>query len=770
MPSKDITRVFDAEAESLHSLFMSEGGVAGFRIPIYQRTYDWDRKNIQRFFEDALSGMMWLASDPDSLTFIGTIIFVVEETKKEKENFHGSSLSVIDGQQRLTTIALIACVLYEEITSVVASLPQLANDVKIWIKQESNYAKGRLLTCVFGHLPVDGINTFPFPRIVREQIDCRGNNPSDSEYRSVIASYLNDFAQHIREKNKSRFEYHPQSQTPEVERFLKNVESIAEFLEFIRGDGDSSNADISASLPSAEVFVRQGYRKLFYQLPTEQPKADKIVSTICHEKDGVTLGCVRLITFATYLMDRVIATRVKTGSEKYAFDIFDALNTTGEPLTAVETFRPHVIKFEKALKGYPGSPSEREMQDVEQYLGQFKTSDARQKEAKDLIVPFALYVTGETISRNLSDQRRYLRSKFDEITGNSEIEGRRHFVCHLAEIATYKVQFWSKNLVAQLPTSPESELILVCLQFLKDLDNSLTIPVLCRYYTESQKEGNEQLFADAVKALTAFIVLRRSVTGGTAGIDTDLRGLMSSGPRKKTAAAPLCAGLQTPKKLVRIEELREYLLDWLSAPRIGIDSKNCWVQKVSVQPLYLHSTPLCRFLLLAAAHNARPDKNEPWKLVKVKESLELDYLCYQRWTSTELATVEHVAPDSPPSSGWDESIYAQPYLKDCVGNLTLLPKEENSAVGNASWLKKKKFYQAFAAETTEDVEKIISEAEKAGVSFGMKTAEMLKGRRQLPIAKTIAASDQWKREVIEKRSKNLAELVWDEIEPWLFRS
>ena len=50
----------------------------------------------------------------ESYTFLGTIILVVE---KSEPSFDGNSLSVVDGQQRLTTLILLCCVLIEELFS-----------------------------------------------------------------------------------------------------------------------------------------------------------------------------------------------------------------------------------------------------------------------------------------------------------------------------------------------------------------------------------------------------------------------------------------------------------------------------------------------------------------------------------------------------------------------------------------------------------------------------------------------------------------------------
>lgn len=769
MARKTTDRVFDAEAKSLYELFMSEGGVAGFRIPIYQRHYNWDKENINRLLEDILSGLSWHATSEDSLTFIGTIIVLDEDT--DERTFDGRSLSIIDGQQRLTTISLLACVLHEALGEKTGTLGKIQGYVANWIKDESQLLRNRLLGFVRGSLPVNGYY-FPFPRLVREEVDTRGNDASESEYRSLIANYLNKFAQHVQDKNVSQVKFNLKPKPPVEPAFDRNLNVIKKFSDILSSDNDEEVEEISTTLFSSNKFEERGTRKLFKKLPSKQPEINRIFS-YCGQKGDKFIGTLRLISFTAYLMDSVIVTLVKARDEKYGFDIFDALNTTGEPLTAVQTFKPLVVKFEKDEgRGYLGSVCETDLKAIEKYLDKFTGSDARQRETKDLIIPFALYLTGKKISRSLDEQRRYLRKTFERITGKSSKDTKRRFVHRLFEIADYKEKFWlNSNIQIQLQGYPdERELILLCLKFLKDLNNSLSIPILCRYYTKAQNTDNKELFIGAVKALTAFVAIRRGATGGTSGIDSDLRSLMSIGRRKNVPTTmPICAGLQKGKPIPDIPILREYLRDWLSKKKIEIHNKDSWVKKVSSQQLAAASKPLCRFLMLAAAHNSRPDKSEPWKLVKSRKGAETEYLTLKRWVSDELATVEHIAPESPPNSGWDAAIYSQPFLKHCLGNLTLLPQEENSTAANSSWSKKKNLYKAFAAETDEEVDKIIAESKKEGVNFSKKNLENLRKRPQLPLAKSVASVEKWTKKVIEKRSKNLAELAWDEIEDWLFQ-
>lgn len=80
-------------------------------IPIYQRTYSWDKKQRVRLWDDIMSA----GGDDDILAhFVGSIVHVKEHTR---QNPQLNELLVIDGQQRLTTIVLILAALARKIGS-----------------------------------------------------------------------------------------------------------------------------------------------------------------------------------------------------------------------------------------------------------------------------------------------------------------------------------------------------------------------------------------------------------------------------------------------------------------------------------------------------------------------------------------------------------------------------------------------------------------------------------------------------------------------------
>ena len=111
---KAVSDLFKASADSFCDTMTSNSGIVGFRVPEYQRTYDWNKDNIKRLLEDCLNGFYYLSSpnNKESYTFLGTLILVSE---KSEPSFDGTSLSIVDGQQRLTTLILLCCALVEEL-------------------------------------------------------------------------------------------------------------------------------------------------------------------------------------------------------------------------------------------------------------------------------------------------------------------------------------------------------------------------------------------------------------------------------------------------------------------------------------------------------------------------------------------------------------------------------------------------------------------------------------------------------------------------------
>ena len=324
-------------------------------------------------------------------------------------------------------------------------------------------------------------------------------------------------------------------------------------------------------------------------------------------------------------------------------------------------------------------------------------------------------------------------------------------------------------LVGQRLDSEDYDSLKLCLRLIADTNTSMIVPILARYWIEFGEMDSKRHFVRAVKAITSFLILRRSMTSGTAGIDSDFRRIMS--PGVGADGNPLCLGLAMNNRILDIDELKSGLCALLAVRRFRVTDKGTWLNRTREIPLGNEtSQAVCRFLLFAAAHNARADSGQPGLLTTegVIASDELRFLSYSMWLGQRYATIEHVAPDAEASSGWDTRIYERLSTRHTIGNLILLPERENQSIGNAPWDKKKLFYRALVARTEEEREDAINLAQQQGLRFGNRTLSLIRSQDRLHMLDPLAEIDGWTAELIEARTENVLGLAWDNIAPWLF--
>lgn len=760
----EVSKIFPATSDSFHNTMTSQGGKVGFRIPEYQRTYDWNKVNIKRLLEDCLNGFSNLStSGNESYTFLGTLILVKEESEP---TFDGTSLSVVDGQQRLTSLLLLCCVLIEELYHKKEDVQHLEELTENWIKSELDYIHERLFECISGQLTKLG-KMVGFPRVVRVSEDKRGFKDIDAQYRSIIAKFLNDFYNHYIEGN-SDFKPVQVNENADTLRFMQNYEYIKAQVELgiYKGFNTSdvkNQSDLDFNRIEHNDFRNAGLWNLFVKLDTftDQGQKDNVISNIASNSNSS--GFIRLILFSHYVLKLVILTRIESSDEDAAFDIFDSLNTTGEPLTAIETFKPRVIAFEreKGNNSFSDTESAIQFDRIEENLNYvFMDNDKRQKETRELLVTYALYLEGRKLPENLVSQRSYLRTKFDEAE-NSDTN-RSRIIQALADIAEFRQTYWNQDSIRTLNSFHQSErcdILKLCCAFISEMKTSLALPIMARYWKHYQKNKDEETFIDAVMALTAFLVLWRSITGTTGGIDSIFRKIMGK----------LCIGLDVPNTILSSHDFRKMLRDYLAVSRLGVKDENTWVPQVCEVPLALYSKPLCRFLHFAASNNSIADQVNRGLLTRddIIQGDQLSYLNFDKWQDSKYATVEHVAPDSNPGIGWDQKIYDSSYTRHTIGNTILLPQKENSSVGNSPWKRKQLFYRALSAKTKSIRKAQFEQAKQEGLTFKKRTESLLNRQERLDMLDPIADLDEWTDEIIRKRTRNILELAWDELAPWL---
>lgn len=765
--------LFEAEAGSFGDTMMAHNGVAGYRIPEYQRQYNWRQEHLRRLLADCLNGFHRLSTSPGpEYTFLGSIILATDDSSEP--TFDSTSLIVVDGQQRLTTLILITCALFQRIREHRSDILHLTSDTQNWLNAEIETQLAQLHQCAIGQFVRLG-STYPYSRMIRSG-DHRGDSAAKSDYKSPIGRFLWQFADYAINQNPT-FHFGAIDDEAPSSHVTLNYKYICQELDGYLYDPDSrsheDDADEDIGVVSKAKFRESNLLRLFRRrdVHPDQRTKDRCAGELA--KSSEAEGLIRLVLFSSYLTQRVVLTRVEAQNEGDAFDIFDALNTTGEPLTALETCKPLVIRFENDEDGYAGSKSEEAWEDMESALAEAYSEPAKQQiETKQMLTSFALYFDGHKLPLDLTNQRRYLRERFRQ-TANLNKDTARGFVRSLSEMSEFRLQYWDKTAIDGLGVSAagaeRSDSLKLCLRFIADMNTSLAVPILARYWSEYGEYDEDQSFLSATKAVTAFLALRRSVTVGTARIDSDFRRLM--GNRPASGGDPLCIGTRLSHHILPIDSLRGELREFLRQPQIGVEDKTSWMAKTrDVEFGSQAPRPLCRFLLLAAVHNARPDESSPGLVEKsgVVQGADIDFFNHRNWVGQKYATVEHIAPTTNPGDGWQRNIYARAATRQQIGNLLLLPERENQSIGNSKWQRKKIFYAALTAKSRAERDALMKTAKSEGYRFGKKTQILLQSQERLNMLDHLDHVEDWTARLIEQRTENILELVWDEISPWLF--
>jgi len=93
---QDLSGIFKPEAKTIKQVFSDTDSY--YQIPDYQRPYSWEDEQIEQLWDDLYSAM----ESNDESYFLGPVILI-----RTQEGF----FEVVDGQQRLTTLTILFCVL-----------------------------------------------------------------------------------------------------------------------------------------------------------------------------------------------------------------------------------------------------------------------------------------------------------------------------------------------------------------------------------------------------------------------------------------------------------------------------------------------------------------------------------------------------------------------------------------------------------------------------------------------------------------------------------
>lgn len=762
-----VSDLFEASACSPCQIVNLENENIGFRIPEYQRPYDWSEKNVRRLMTDIFSGFERLShtAKASAFTFLGTMIIVKDQ--KQEPKFRGKSFSIVDGQQRLTSLTLIACALIERLKFLKGGLPQLPQEIEEWLDIEAEHIMANLADCITGEQKVKAKLYHPFPRIVRAD-DIRGDSTKEETLSSGISQFLTEFGKFV-DSADEEFSMPDLGKSREAQKITENFLMIRDYCKKLNDECWYTEGD--CQMLGAERFQYGGCRQL-WEKTKDVLENDGSAAISVIQKEQEAHAYFRTLMLSAYFCNCIAVTTVVTPDETAAFDIFDALNTTGEPLTALETLKPQVIVSENESHDhvYAGSKSEFAFDEIDKIMAEdYPETKQKQDETKGLIITFALYLEGRKIPRELSSQRSELRQSFQK--SREAKDGPAKFMRALAGVARYRSDYWVLSNNGRIngfhPDPKEADQVKLLSGFISAMNTSLALPILSRYWIAGRESGDFNTYIEALKSVSAFLAIRRAATGGTDGIDTCFRDIMEAGNAGKKFG--LCAGPTHENAILEISILKEALRGKLSSSKVKFSSKDEWINHVVDVPIYTQAKHLARFLLFSATHHTALVSGQPGLLTReaIAPSDDRKYLSFEQWTSERYLTVEHVAPNADKPEGWDKEIYTNSRLKNTLGNLVLLPTEENASIGNATQVKKGIFYSALTDVKIENRKAALEKADREGMKFTKKTEKMVLEGERFSMLDGICDVKDWNAKFIDSRSRNLAGLAWDQLRPWL---
>jgi hypothetical protein len=784
MPT-EAKEIFEATSKSVKEL-LSETGL-GLYIPPYQRPYGWDAGKVTKMLDDTLHGFGMLSRTDESFTFLGTIIAIhdIKYTTVQpivREEVPAKVLTVIDGQQRLTTLLLITICLHNQIRlrhwKVLKGKSPTPDDAELFWLHGQTLSMLKDLRTTFVDTQAYGDSPL-YPRMIRAFDDQWSRKIALAKYVSPLAYLIHQYLPVIDEPKP--VEYKPAPRDGAIEGEAAITGRFAELRTSFRKIAEAKSTDELEDLPPlASIAANKDLQRalLNHEFPPEVTAA--LIAPPSNEFGELA----RLLLVSAYLLNRVALTLVKGKNEDYAFSIFESLNTTGEPLTAFETFKPRVVSAE-GLASYEASPARACMEKISDYLSKFTVGVQLQNATRDLLIYFAIGETGDKLSTRLADQRTYLKDEFER--HQSDPAARLAFIQHLEDTATFVENAWVPKdktpSLRGLPVEATTDSVRLCVAFLRDLNHTVAIGALVRFYSTamradpSSQPRHIEDFEGALKAMTAFSVLWRSFYRGTANIDREYREVMSGQHGQSvdgglTGLGPLARmrrrrqSHQGAEPIVDVAGLRSELRARLESPdHGGIADRDQWIGQALVLPMY-NPRPLARFLLLAAYHDTVEDATAPGLIKKGKVSSS-PCLTFDGWSDDKHLSLEHIAPQGATAS-WASELYANKEVVHRLGNLVLVPADANSSLSDRPWDQKRVLYAALGAPSRDASRAMLENAAADGTTFAKSTEELVEMAKHMPHLSALGGrSDQWTSAFIDQRSRRLLELAWDHLYSWL---
>ncbi|WED22808.1 DUF262 domain-containing protein [Vibrio sp. JC009] len=772
--------IFKAEPQSVFDV-LCERKQTGFYMPAYQRPYSWEEKHIRDLFSDCENVFRNLLESPDAIIFLGSILSVDDSAATTiypvaKRHTPTHIKLIIDGQQRLSTLLLIILCLNERLN---IKLPKLK---KVIDKEKDEDATDALedLREIVSQLIQDTSNfvietqaehsLFKFyPKIIRSQVDCWGKDDKKAQYDSPLAEVLLSYQRHIVESRESTT-FKPldlNNIAISSKRVVDNIKEIRKQLNFVQTGFESKSND---GEENEVLTVSHLTNKDTLDECLDFPIDDELKKVADSNKDIQEI--IFISAFSKFLLHRVCLTYVEVNNESYAFDMFEALNTTGEPLTAIETFVPKVIEHIGNKRKNGEENADKAMETLSAITDRFEAiTKAKEKndKTKALILAFVRAYQGKVKTSSLRDQRDSMLKSYESCLAIDKDE----YLNHLKKTADFLFDHWQAKTpnLNGLVSEAEQQQAMVCLHYLTDIKHDITQSLLVQFILQDELyetlEKPESSFLQALKAVTAFSVLWRAMSGGADGIDSVYKKLHERGfdvCGVEYEPYQLHGGTLSSNKF-NIEKVKAYFRQELENKIISKASPKDtpfeqWLDICSKQQMLTKSKNI-RLLILAGFHQLELEGENFVQSTADRNNFLTTSMWELLYSGNRISMVYD--RDTADHQGWNESLNA-PEVFNKLGNILIDARNNIVNTKNQSWFTVcQKMMQALQNESIPDIDMIFT-------SEGVKSDEAQRHASILMLERKYAEitfASEWNAQAIEERTQLLLKNAWVNLSKWL---
>jgi hypothetical protein len=765
----------------------------GYYIPNFQREYSWTKDPALKLIQDLEDSVRIKISDSNSHNFfLGSLILLRQTAATgvviDNHRIANTVYTVIDGQQRITTLSILAAILQDSISEAMSELELLPenNDLKDRVYGELGIRENKLKNWQCFNVPNPQANPHEKPLIIRSldaanlrAVDQWTLNGTPREYyQSDIAIFLQHRIENVLASDICSDLLPQRSQ----------VRNVAEaLLSYFR----SPNLSFVFAQDNPKV-ARKALERLQTILDEEDYWAlyESYIGELSRQGQKSLFRGIYLLLFCDVLMDRTLVVTLKPEDIALAYDMFQSINGTGVPLTTIEVIKPDLVQKFRNIYATNIQPK---ITAIENRLSSL-ASDPEKKALKtaEVLCDVARAYHGNTdLTKIFSAQRGFLKKVIEESEDRECLE----FLDFIKNDLVYRSYFirgssgnvnqmrdqMRAHLVQLSVPFEDADLVTLIMLYLNASNHMYAHRVLSVFY--SRLASIDPLNEDADQARTEFVRVAKSC----AAFFTLWTGL---GQQRHPDAVykSLFTGVEniTLKKeggnqqasfvnRVFLDALDKISVTSLSRPF----NKENWKSALIVNPIYNKKKAVSKFLLLLAHHDSQPEFG-PDLAGRLRSGPNhcAPYLTTDGWLREPNQQIEHIAvqnPDQDPSLAHliDQNIYEQdPLAIHRIGNLTFLSGRANPAIGKAPWPTKLFFYWSLTnrgANGAVSKEDLMNSLQIQSLPPSL--PELAEGadfvNHLAPLVEYGLQHQTWTLEAIQKRGENLADRAFAILERWL---